>query len=131
MAWTNSVYLLDTNIVSAYWKRDRAVVQRLSEIDYYVSAITVGELLKGALRSDRRSHLLHNVHILLTVVHVVPVDSFIAEHYGLITAQLEQQGSSLEDNDVWIAATARQHDLVLSTRDAHFDRVPDLKVERW
>jgi tRNA(fMet)-specific endonuclease VapC len=132
MAWTsNKLYLLDTNIVSAYWKRDRLVVNHLSEVEYYLPAIVVGELMKGALRSDRRAHLLRNLRILLNVVEVIPVDSFTAEYYGEMVAQMEEQGTRLEDNDLWIAATARQHDLTLATRDAHFDRIPGLTVERW
>jgi predicted nucleic acid-binding protein len=45
--------------------------------------------------------------------------------------QLEQQGTPLEDNEVWIAATALQYGYTLVTRDGHFDRVNDLKREHW
>lgn len=33
--------------------------------------------------------------------------------------------------DIWIAALAMQHDLILVTRDSHFNEVESLQVERW
>jgi predicted nucleic acid-binding protein len=35
------------------------------------------------------------------------------------------------DNDIWIAAVARQYDLPLVTRDGHFTVVPQLRVLAW
>ncbi len=50
---------------------------------------------------------------------------------GIIRDALRAVCKPIPDNDIWIAATARQHDLVLITRDAHFGHVPDLTVEAW
>jgi predicted nucleic acid-binding protein len=35
------------------------------------------------------------------------------------------------DNDLWIAALARQYSLTLASRDAHFRDVDGLNVEEW
>ena len=35
------------------------------------------------------------------------------------------------DNDIWIAAMARQFDLPLVTRDSHFAAIPALKTLAW
>ncbi|HEV8045487.1 MAG TPA: PIN domain-containing protein [Rubrobacter sp.] len=40
-------------------------------------------------------------------------------------------GRPIPENDIWIAATALQHGLVLVTRDSHFEHVEGLRVERW
>jgi predicted nucleic acid-binding protein len=40
--------------------------------------------------------------------------------------QLKRAGSPVPDNDLWIAALALQHDLLLVTRDQHFQRIPQL-----
>jgi predicted nucleic acid-binding protein len=39
--------------------------------------------------------------------------------------------TNVVDNDLWIAAVARQYDLPLATRDAHFAHVPGLKTLAW
>jgi len=41
------------------------------------------------------------------------------------------KGRPIPENDVWIAALARQHDLVLVTRDEHFAEVDGLTLARW
>jgi tRNA(fMet)-specific endonuclease VapC len=35
------------------------------------------------------------------------------------------------ENDIWIAATAKHHELVLVTRDRHFREVDDLRIADW
>ena len=54
-----------------------------------------------------------------------------AEHYGRIRAQLAQAGTPIPENDIWIAALALEHQLPLSARDVHFDRVTGLQVLKW
>ena len=41
------------------------------------------------------------------------------------------QVAFVADNDLWIAAIARQYDLPLATRDAHFAQVPSLRTVAW
>jgi tRNA(fMet)-specific endonuclease VapC len=54
-----------------------------------------------------------------------------AEHYGHIKADLERTGSRNPENDLWIAALAREHQLPLVTRDQHFSLVKGLKALLW
>lgn len=42
-----------------------------------------------------------------------------------------QKGRPIPLHDIWIAAVALQHDLVLASRDGHFDEVDGLKRETW
>ena len=58
-------------------------------------------------------------------------DAKTAQVYGEVKAGLSRIGKSIPENDVWIAAVARQHDLPLVTRDGHFDHVQDLTVLAW
>jgi tRNA(fMet)-specific endonuclease VapC len=37
----------------------------------------------------------------------------------------------IPQNDIWIAAVARQWDLALVTRDVHYQFVNDLRIEAW
>jgi predicted nucleic acid-binding protein len=40
--------------------------------------------------------------------------------------QLKRAGTPVPDNDLWIAALALQHDLLLIARDRHFKNIPQL-----
>ncbi len=43
------------------------------------------------------------------------------------SALANQLGScDVPDNDPWVAALALEHDLVLVTRDKHFEKIPQL-----
>ncbi len=51
--------------------------------------------------------------------------------YGEIKDRLRKKGRPIPENDIWIAAIAFQHDLILISRDEHFREVEDLKLEEW
>ena len=62
---------------------------------------------------------------------VIPCDESTARHYARLRNRLRGKGRPIPENDLWIAATASEHGLVLVTRDDHFDQVEGLSVERW
>lgn len=47
-------------------------------------------------------------------------------HYAHVFAQLRLQGTPIPVNDIWIAALAIQFDLILFSRDRHFDVLPQI-----
>lgn len=49
-------------------------------------------------------------------------------HYAQLYRQLREQGTPIPTNDLWIAALAVEHDLVLCSRDRHFAHLPQLPV---
>jgi tRNA(fMet)-specific endonuclease VapC len=49
-----------------------------------------------------------------------------AERYARVFVQLKRAGTPIPDNDLWIAALALEHDLMLITRDRHFRHIPQL-----
>jgi tRNA(fMet)-specific endonuclease VapC len=68
--------------------------------------------------------------IVRTAVLLLP-DEGTAETYAVLKAELARIGRPIPDNDLWIAAIARQWDLPLATRDAHFAVVPGLTILTW
>jgi len=48
-----------------------------------------------------------------------------------LTIRLKEKGEPIQENDIWIAAIARQHSLSLAARDTHFLAVENLKVKLW
>ena len=49
----------------------------------------------------------------------------------LLKRDYRRKGTPIPDNDIWIAAIALQHNLILVTRDTHFDEIESLQTERW
>jgi predicted nucleic acid-binding protein len=130
-------YLFDTDAISEVL-RPRPVKQYLQWLqdipraEQFTSAVVMGELYKGAFRSQARDRHLRNIdERVLPAVTVLPYDVAVARVFGEIRAHLEEIGQILPDADLQIAATAVHHDLELVTGNLrHFERVPRLKLNR-
>ena len=59
-------------------------------------------------------------------VRVLYADDRTTQHYAAVYRQLRRQGTPIPTHDVWIAALVLQHDLVLHSRDRHFDHLPQI-----
>ena len=129
----NDGFLLDTNIVTAYLGNDASLRRHLKGAISYVSAVTAGELLYGAHKSSERAINLRLVRDYFTRQPILQCDLTTAERYGLLRLQLEQRGTTIPVNDLWIAAHAMQYNLTLVSRDAHFERLTalGLKLVQW
>ena len=96
----------------------------------FTSAVVVGELYKGAYRSQARQlHLANIERRILPAITVLPYDVATAKEFGKIRAWLEETGAILPDADLQIAATAIYHDLELVSGNLrHFSRITELKI---
>lgn len=61
-------------------------------------------------------------------VGLLTPDSETTHHFARLFRQLRTQGTPIPVHDIWIAALALQHDLILCTRDQHFERLPQVPV---
>lgn len=128
-------FLFDTDAISELL-RPRPAATYLSWLmnvireEQYTSAIVIGELYKGAYRSDASERHLENIEQrILPAVTTLPFDVGTAKIYGRIRARLEKAGTILPDADLQIAATALYHGLELVTGNlSHFRRINGLKV---
>jgi len=130
-------YLFDTDAISELLRpRPRKpYVEWLKAVpreDQFTSAVTVGELFKGAYRSAAKERHLENIESrVLPAVTILPYDLAVARVFGMIRADLERGGNILPDADLQIAATAMFHDLELVTGNLrHFERIPNLRLNR-
>jgi tRNA(fMet)-specific endonuclease VapC len=114
---------LDTNAYSDFM---RGVVQAATQI--YVPLIVLGELRAGFRAGRRSSANERNLQQFLGTprVGVLLPDEATSHQYADLIVLLRRQGTPLPINDVWIAALALQHNLVLCTSDAHFQHIPHL-----
>ncbi len=125
-------YLLDTNVVIGVLNRNIDLEPRRgTRIEILLCLTVVGELLFGAAKSKQYEANRQRVERLLEICPVIPQDLETARCYGELKARLQQMGQPIPENDIWIAACALQHDLILATNDHHFDRIEDLRVEAW
>ena len=128
----NGRYLLDTNVaIGALNQKLDLEVRRGRGIESLLCLTVVGELLYGAAKSARPEANRQRIEKLMAVCPMVSHDLETAEHYGELKASLKQLGRLIPENDLWIAACALRHGLVLATRDRHFDHIDGLQVEAW
>jgi tRNA(fMet)-specific endonuclease VapC len=98
----------------------------------YASIIAEGEIRYGAEIGppmDRSGRLEAYGLLLGYLADVLPITmGVVLRHEALVR---RMRASKITDNDVWMAAIALEHDMVMVTDDSHFDRVPGLLVENW
>jgi len=124
--------LLDTNIVIALFAQDASVLQQLETADeIFIPAVVLGELYFGANKSKRAANNLTRLDEFTLSNIILGCDVETAKIYGSIKNKLRETGHPIPENDIWIAATAIQHQLTLVTRDSHFDFVENLNKVRW
>jgi predicted nucleic acid-binding protein len=128
-------YLFDTDAISELLRQRpaSAYVKWLRNIpreEQFTSAVVIGELYKGAYRSQARERHLSNIeNRILSSVTVLPYDLGCAKVFGEVRGYLEEIGTILPDADIQIAATAIYHSLELITGNLrHFQRVDKLRI---
>lgn len=125
-------FLLDTNIVVALFADEAVVKNNLAQAsEVFIPSIVIGELCYGARKSGRIGANLARVDELVAASTVLVCDAGAARQYGEVKNNLRLKGRPLPENDVWIAALALQHNLILVTRDAHFQEVESLQTVAW
>ena len=136
-------YLLDTNVVSE-WTKPRphpAVVAFLASTDedlLFLSVVTLAELRRGVDRlalGRRRAALsdwLEHDLIQRFDLRILGIDRAVASAWGRIMSRAERHGTTPGVMDVWIAAVAEVHGLMVVTRDtADFAPLLDNVFNPW
>lgn len=128
-------YLLDTNICVYWLKGNEQIEQKILFVgmdNVALSFINVSELYYGAYKSQRIDSNLNLVRQLTEQLDVVESDEAINEIFGQLKADLESVGAIIDDADLFIAACAKVHGLILVTNNMkHFKRIKGLKLENW
>lgn len=121
--------LIDSNRFIDFCAGDRATVETFEQAALLVIPFVVlAEIRVGAQLARRGENQVRVLNELLGQPGVRTVHSTdgTAHHYAAIYAQLRRKGTPIPTNDIWIAALALEHNLILHTRDAHFDRIPSV-----
>jgi tRNA(fMet)-specific endonuclease VapC len=124
--------ILDTNAVSALLAGDPGLGEVLAPtLRHHLPVIVIGEYRYGLLRSRHRQELETLLQVLVRESVVLPVDEGTAETYARIRDELRRGGRPIPENDIWIAAVARQYGEIVVSRDGHFDAVAGLRRLSW
>lgn len=129
------MYLLDTDTIIFSLKGHPEVEKNL-RVHFYdpikTTVITLMELYYGAYKSEKVASNLAKIKTLEHSLEVVSPGIESAEIFGLLKAELQKEGSPLDDFDLIIASCALAYNLVLVTNNTkHFQRLQGLKLTNW
>lgn len=120
---------LDTNRITDLFRGDLELAEQLGTAEeVWIPLFALGEIkagFQGGAQQRRNESLLNRLLAKPTVGVLLPSRE-TAENYARIFVQLRRAGTPVPDNDLWIAAMVLEHDLVLITRDRHFERIPQV-----
>ncbi|MCG9131060.1 type II toxin-antitoxin system VapC family toxin [Candidatus Poribacteria bacterium] len=109
----------------------------LTESDYtFTCSIVKGEILFGIARlpaGKRKQDLQQTADELFEIVPCEPISESVSDIYAEIKVAAQEQGTSLGECDLWVAATALTLDAILVTSDSDYQRIVGLglHLEDW
>jgi predicted nucleic acid-binding protein len=129
------IYLLDSNAISDLMRADSRIENWMTglEADDRVVTCTIvrGEVLFGIARlpeGRRRRELEETGRQFLTGFTCESIPERASDFYAAIKLARQQRGLALDENDLWVAATALALGAKLVSRDSDFDGIPGLSV---
>lgn len=120
---------LDTNRLTDLFRRDTGLANTLSKCEEVWIPLPVLAEIKAGFRGGSRAaqnEALLSGFLSRASVGVLLPSRETAEHYARLFVQLKRAATPIPNNDLWIASLVLEHDLQLITRDAHFERIPQL-----
>jgi len=99
-----------------------------------ICSVVRGEIRYGIERlpqGRRRQELEAKATKLFAILPCQPVPEAAGDHYATVKLTRERRGLALDENNLWIAATALALGAVLISRDSDFQQIDGLTVEDW
>lgn len=128
--------LLDSNMISYFLRGEPSVITELEKYQEYFdqltfSILTYYEIVSGLKYRDSKK-LLNIFEELASESEILGFDQDTAKIASEIYCDLRQRGLLIPPIDIFIGATAIQHDLVLVTANTkHFQIMQNLKHTNW
>lgn len=123
---------LDTSVVIQIFDDDPVVKKRFDDVEItWMPVPVIGEIAVGFSDSSPYPSQRSDFETFLASMKIIECTLDVGLKYGAIHRHLRRNGAMIPINDIWIAACCLVAGLPLATRDPHFQRVPDLRVEMW
>lgn len=119
---------IDTNVAIAHLNNKLTLPMASSGEQFVLPAVVVGELLFGAQNSGRSAANLALYRSFIYDLDLLVADALAAEYYAEIRLALKKKGRPIPENDMWIAAICRAHNVPLFTLDQHFSQIFGLQL---
>ena len=121
-------FIADTSALVRRLRKDPSVEPFFAGKRFAITFVTLAELSVGVLKSDHPEAAWKRVLEVLRDVEMFLISDLTPLIYAGLYRDLEQRGSLIPINDIWIAAVCVEAQLPVLARDAHFSRVPNLAV---
>lgn len=130
------IYLLDTNIISFLLKGNTSikanVAKKISEgCNVQIPVVAYYEAKRGLIAAGATTKLqsfinfVNKLGILNTTISTYDIAA-------QIYADLSKNGNIIEDADIFLGASAIEHDAILVTNnEKHLSHIKNLKLEVW
>ena len=128
--------LIDTDILSYYFRGDKIVVQNfnnyLQNFDFIeISLITFYEIVSGLMAKDS----IRQLDVFYEFIEgnlILPMTENSSKISSELYSFLRKTGKVIDDIDLFIAGIAIENEMVLVTNnEKHFGRIPNLKILNW
>jgi tRNA(fMet)-specific endonuclease VapC len=120
---------LDANRLTDLFRGDVELAKWLGVCDeVWIPLFVLAEIKAGFHGGTQRNRNEVSLRKLLSkaTVQILLPGTETAEQYARLFVQLQRAGTPIPNNDLWIAALALEHNLLLVTRDRHFEHIPQL-----
>lgn len=131
-------FLLDTTTFSDLMREHPKVEARVAGLALtdrvVICCVVRGEIRYGIDRlppGKRPADLETKAARLFAAVVCEPVPEAAGDQYARVKITRERKGLALDENDLWIAATALVLEATLVSRDGDFQQVEGLEVQDW
>ena len=124
--------LIDTNIYAAFKRNESVAVEVLRRVEYIgINTIVLGEILGGFRGGNKETENKKELNQFLDSqrVYILKIDEETAEFYAKIYWDLKKKGHPIPTNDMWVAASAMKHGLLLFSYDEHFNNINGLMLQ--
>lgn len=115
--------IIDTNVYDAFRRGEPGLLRVSAEATQIALPLPViAELKAGFLKGSLTGRNMNMLRVFMDqpVVSVLVPTTATADIYAVLQSLCWKQGRALSNNDIWIAALAREDDDVLVTYDKDF-----------
>lgn len=130
------IYLLDTNIISYIIKGNMSIKSSLVKLitngnEVHIPAVAYYEAKRGLLATGATAKLERFMHF-VNRQGIVNTTITTYDTAAQIYSDLSKAGKLIEDADIFIGATALEHNAVLITNnEQHLSHIKNLQIEVW